>query len=64
MPVINFSYKDLCSVIGEDVPIEELYERIPMMGAVMESTDMTSDEISVELFPDRADLYCFEGMVR
>ena len=64
MPVINFSYKDLCSVIGEDVPIEELYERIPMMGAVMESTDMTSDEMSVELFPDRADLYCVEGMGR
>lgn len=64
MPVINFSYKDLCSVIGEDVPIEELYDRIPMMGAVMESTDMTSDDMSVELFPDRADLYCVEGMAR
>ena len=64
MPVINFSYKDLCSLIGEDVPIETLYERIPMMGAVMESTDMTSDEMSVELFPDRADLYCVEGMGR
>ncbi|MBO7410168.1 MAG: phenylalanine--tRNA ligase subunit beta [Candidatus Methanomethylophilaceae archaeon] len=64
MPVINFSYKDLCSLIGEDVPIETLYDRIPMMGAVMESTDMTSDEMSVELFPDRADLYCVEGMGR
>ncbi|MBQ2486691.1 MAG: phenylalanine--tRNA ligase subunit beta [Candidatus Methanomethylophilus sp.] len=64
MPVINFSYKDLCSLIGEDIPIETLYDRIPMMGAVMESTDMTSDEMSVELFPDRADLYCVEGMGR
>ena len=64
MPVINFSYKDLCSIIGEEIPIETLYDRIPMMGAVMESTDMTSDEMSVELFPDRADLYCVEGMGR
>lgn len=64
MPVINFSYKDLCSIIGEDIPVETLYDRIPMMGAVMESTDMTSDEMSVELFPDRPDLYCVEGMGR
>lgn len=64
MPVINFSYKDLCSIMGEEVPIEDLYKTIPMMGAVMESTDMTSDEMSVELFPDRPDLYCVEGMGR
>ena len=43
MPVINFSYKDLCSLIGEDIPIETLYDRIPMMGAVMVERNMLDD---------------------
>ena len=39
MPVINFNYQDLCSLIGEEVPKRTLIERIPMIGSDMHDTD-------------------------
>ena len=64
MPVINFSREDLCTMLGEDVPAERLVERIPMIGADMHETEGDSDEMSVEFFPDRPDLYSVEGLAR
>lgn len=62
MPVITLDYQDLISLIGQDVLMDELLERIPMMGASLEGVD--GDEVSVEFFPNRPDLYSVEGIAR
>ena len=64
MPVINFEYDDLCSLIGEKVPLKTLLEKIPMIGADMHDANEGMTSLSVEFFPDRPDLYCVEGMAR
>ena len=64
MPVINFKYSDLCSLIGQEVPMETLADRIPMIGADIEHAEAGCDDMSVEFFPDRPDLYCVEGTAR
>jgi phenylalanyl-tRNA synthetase beta chain len=64
MPLINFDYNDLSSLLGEEVPKETLVERIPMIGADMHDTEGNSDEMSVEFFPNRPDMYCVEGIAR
>ena len=64
MPVINFKYSDLCGLIGKEVPRDVLVERIPMIGADMHDTDGNEDDMSVEFFPDRPDLYSVEGLAR
>lgn len=64
MPVINFNYNDLCSLLGKDVPKDVLIERIPLIGADMHDTEGGSDDMSVEFFPDRPDLFSVEGLAR
>ncbi|MFQ5975864.1 MAG: phenylalanine--tRNA ligase subunit beta, partial [Candidatus Hydrothermarchaeales archaeon] len=62
MPVVDVYYSDLCSLLGKAVPLEELVDRIPMIGADIE--DYNSTKISIEFFPDRPDLYSAEGIAR
>jgi phenylalanyl-tRNA synthetase beta chain len=64
MPVINFSYSDLCELMGRDVPKDVIRERLPMIGADMKSLEDSSDDASFEFFPDRPDLYSVEGIAR
>ncbi len=64
MPVINFNYHDLCRLLGQEIPFETLLERIPMMGADMQDSEGEQDDMSVEFFPDRPDLFCVEGIAR
>ncbi|MCL1979273.1 MAG: phenylalanine--tRNA ligase subunit beta [Methanomassiliicoccaceae archaeon] len=64
MPVINFRYSDLCSLIGKEVPPEVLAERIPLIGADMHQAESFTEDMSVEFFPDRPDLYSVEGIAR
>ena len=64
MPVINFKYSDLCSLIGKKVPQEVLIERIPLIGADMHQTEGFCEDMSVEFFPDRPDLFSVEGLAR
>ena len=64
MPVINFKYSDLCSIIGQEIPMETLTARIPMIGADIEHAEAGCDDMSVEFFPDRPDLYSVEGTAR
>ena len=64
MPVINFKYSDLCSLLGKEVPQETLIERIPLIGADMHQTEGFTEEMSVEFFPDRPDLFSVEGLAR
>ncbi|MDD1768846.1 MAG: phenylalanine--tRNA ligase subunit beta [Methanomassiliicoccales archaeon] len=64
MPVITFGYRDLIDLIGREVPVDVLLERIPMMGADLHHYDSEKEEIAIEFFPDRPDLYCVEGVAR
>ncbi|MBU1157817.1 MAG: phenylalanine--tRNA ligase subunit beta [Candidatus Thermoplasmatota archaeon] len=64
MPVINFSYSDLCRLLGMQVSRQTLREKLPMMGADLNSVDEGSDDVSFEFFPDRPDLYSVEGIAR
>jgi len=64
MPVINFSYSDLCDLMGFELPHSELRERLPMLGADLRYADDGSDEMSFEFFPDRPDLFSVEGIAR
>ncbi len=64
MPVINFSYSDLCGLMGRDLPKAVLRERLPMIGADLKSAEDGNDDMSFEFFPDRPDLYSVEGVAR
>ena len=64
MPLINFKYSDLCTMLGKEVPQETLVQRIPMIGADMHDTEPGCEDMGVEFFPDRPDLYSVEGLAR
>lgn len=64
MPIINFRYDDLCKMIGEDIPMNTLIEKIPMIGADMHNTEGKNNDMSVEFFPNRPDMYSVEGIAR
>jgi len=64
MPVINFSYSDLCELAGREIPRNELRERLPMLGADLKLMDDSSDDLSFEFFPNRPDNYSVEGIAR
>ena len=62
--MINFKYSDLCNMLGQKVPQETLVQRIPMIGADMHDTEPGCEDMDVEFFPDRPDLYSVEGLAR
>jgi len=64
MPVINFSFSDLKSLMGEEIDFETLVDRLPMMGADIHTAQKDNDELAFEFFPDRPDLYSVEGIAR
>ena len=64
MPVINFSYSDLCDLVGREVPRKTLRDSLPLLGADLKHLDDSSDEVSFEFFPNRPDHYSVEGVAR
>ena len=54
--------EDLASLVGEGFDLERFLEEIPMIGATVEKVQ--GNEISVEFFPDRPDLFSVEGVAR
>lgn len=64
MPVINFSYSDLCDLVGREVSRDVLREKLPLIGADLKSVPDDGDELSFEFFPDRPDLFSVEGIAR
>lgn len=64
MPVINFDHRDLTDLIGVEVSMDELLEKIPMMGADLHDFNMETGEIAMEFFPSRPDLFSVEGIAR
>jgi len=64
MPVIAFNYRDLVSLLGKEVSPQELIDTIPMMGADFHHYDEVGEEMGIEFFPDRPDLFSVEGVAR
>lgn len=64
MPVINFSYKDACRLMGQDVPADRFLEQIPLIGSDIGDNVAGTDAMSVEFFPNRPDMYSVEGIAR
>jgi len=62
VPVIEVECADLCSLIGMDVDLRTLLDRIPMLGADIEGH--TKRRLNIEFFPDRPDLFSVEGLAR
>lgn len=62
MVVVSLDYHDLTSLLGKKVPMKELEDAIPLMGASHEGVE--GDTLRVEIDPDRPDLYSIEGLAR
>ncbi|MBN2335923.1 phenylalanine--tRNA ligase subunit beta [Candidatus Bathyarchaeota archaeon] len=62
MPVIEVYLGDFSELLGRDVTVEELQDRLPMMGTSWEGE--TEDGFHLEVFPNRPDLLSIEGLAR
>jgi phenylalanyl-tRNA synthetase beta chain len=62
MPVITVDRKDFCELLGKDLSIEEIEDKLPMIGVAWEGRE--KDEFSVEVNPNRPDMLSVEGLVR
>src|SRR4030042_279046 len=69
MPVIDVNLEDFRQLLGREVTLDELRERLPLMGTSWEGhrgdKKETSEEgFALEVFPNRPDLLSIEGLVR
>jgi phenylalanyl-tRNA synthetase beta chain len=62
MPVIEVNIEDFRELLGRDIQIPELMDRLPMMGTSWEGE--TDEGFALEVFPNRPDLLSLEGLVR
>jgi len=62
MPVITINLEDFRELLGREITLEELQERLPMMGTSWEGA--TEGGFNLEIFPNRPDLLSLEGLVR
>jgi phenylalanyl-tRNA synthetase beta chain len=62
MPVINMDKEDLARLCGSGFSLDRFAETVPFMGATVEKEDR--DEIAVEFFANRPDLFSVEGVAR
>jgi len=62
MPTIRFDYQDFIGVLGYKLPLADLITKLPLFGIGIE--EMESDNITVEISPNRPDLFSVEGIAR
>jgi len=62
MPVITIDKNDFCKLVGKDLSMKEIEDRLPMLGMSWEGTE--KDEFSVEVNPNRPDMLSVEGLAR
>jgi phenylalanyl-tRNA synthetase beta chain len=62
MPVITFDVNDFCKLVGKDIPVKDIEEKLPMLGVGVESIE--KDEFYVEVNPNRPDMLSVEGLAR
>jgi len=62
MPTININKQVFEKLVGKKLPIEKLKDRISYLGTDLEN--VSKDEISVEIFPNRPDMLSVQGFAR
>ncbi|MBI2668483.1 phenylalanine--tRNA ligase subunit beta [Candidatus Woesearchaeota archaeon] len=62
MPTITLNKTELEKLIGKKLPLEQLKDRISMLGTDLEKIE--GDEIHVEVFPNRPDMLSEQGFAR
>lgn len=62
MPTLTIPKKDLLGLLGKKVSDDRLKNRISMLGTDLEKVN--TDEIEVEVFPNRPDMLSTEGFAR
>ncbi|PIN76273.1 phenylalanine--tRNA ligase subunit beta [Candidatus Woesearchaeota archaeon CG10_big_fil_rev_8_21_14_0_10_36_11] len=62
MPTVTLNKKVFEELVGRKLPLEELKDRISMLGTDLERIE--GDEIEVEIFPNRPDMLSEQGFAR
>ncbi len=62
MPTVNLNKKEFEKLVGKKLPLEELKDRISMLGTDLEKIE--GNEITVEVFPNRPDMLSEQGFAR
>ncbi len=62
MPTLNVGYNDLCELVGRELTIGLLEEKLFLMKCEVESS--SGDDLVLEVTSDRPDLLCAEGIAR
>ncbi len=62
MPTVTLNKTVFEKLVGKKLPLEELKDRISMLGTDLESIE--GNEINVEIFPNRPDLLSEQGFAR
>lgn len=62
MAVVTYNRKDLEGLVGKKLSGKVLLEEIPLLGTPVE--EISKDEITFEVFPNRPDLLSIEGFAR
>ncbi len=61
MPTLSVSYRDFCSLLGEEVKGEELLSKLALMGV---EAELCGEELRMEILHNRPDLLGPEGVAR
>ena len=62
MTIVTFDYNDMINLLGKEIDMEELIQKIPMIGVGLEKVE--GNKISIEVFPNRPDMFSVEGVAR
>jgi len=62
MPTITINRKVFEKLVGKSLPVEKLKDRISYLGTDLD--EITKDEITVEIFPNRPDMLSVQGFAR
>jgi len=62
VPTITVSYRDLCSLVGRDLTVDEVSQALFLHKCLVESA--VGDELSIEVNADRPDMLSAEGLAR
>jgi len=62
MPTVTLEYKDLCKLVRRALPLKRLEYALPLIKCEVKSIE--DGEITVEVTPDRPDLFSTEGIAR
>ncbi len=62
MPVVSFSHSDFARLLGRELGADDLAETVSMIG--FDVSRIEGDDVELEFFPNRPDLYSVEGVAR